>query len=136
MTNDIKTILASWGAWANDHRDNLDYKSPTLMLMAQAPHLDKTALIASKRPSAPFIEDSVALAVDRAMGELSRYSVHLYAILTLYYQYGWSIKRIADEYWSKFEYPCGSKRATNYHVNPLFFEGVGFIGRAMMTDKP
>ncbi len=135
MTDDIKVKLAAWGAWARDDNECLGCKSPSLMLMSQAPHLDKQALLASKRPSAPFIDDDTASLVDKAMGELSRYSVHLYAILSLHYRYGWSINRIAQDYWSKFEHPCGTKRASNYHVNPLFFEGVGFIGRAMMTDN-
>lgn len=132
--SDIRDKLSAWGAWSRDS-NNLGCKSPALMLMRSAPHLDRDALIALKRPSADFISDDDALRVDAAMGQLSRYSVQLYAILTLHYAYGWSVNKIAQDYWSKFEYPDGTKQATNYHVNPLFFEGIGFIGRAMMLDN-
>lgn len=130
----IEQKLAAWGAWVRDNPDRLNCQSPSLNLIRLAPHQDKTDARRSNRSIAPFISDDDALAVDNAVGRLMRHSVHLGVIIYLHYVKDWSVNQIASDYWSAFEYPCGKRKAKNYHVNPLLREGVGFIGGAIAHD--
>lgn len=130
--SDIENKLRAWGAWASDNKVGLNCKSPSLMLIKSAPHQCKDSVKGSKHSVAPFITDEDALIVDRAMGDLMRHSVHLYAIVYLHFVKDWAVHRIATDYWSDFEYPCKSKKATTYHVKPLLSEGIGVIQGLMI----
>lgn len=131
----ITDLLFAYGAWVSDDNNELGCKSPSLMLIKSAPKLCKNSVKASKRRVVDFISDDEALAVDRAMNKLMRHSVHLHNIITYHFIYNWSVKQIADDYWSQFEYPCGKKKATNYHVNPLLNHAIGFINCELINDK-
>ena len=130
----ITELLEAYGAWVNDDNSGLDCKSPSLMLIKSAPELCKRDVLQAHRPTAAFISDDDALAVDRAMNALMRHSVHLHNIVAYRFIYGWSVKYIADNYWSQFEYPCGKKKATNYHVNPLLYQAMGFLASELSRD--
>lgn len=130
----ITELLEAYGAWVNDDNNDLSCKSPSLMLIKSAPKLCKDSVKASKRRVVKFISDDDALAVDRAMNQLLRHSVHLHNIVTYHFIYNWSERKIARDYWSGFEYPCGTKEAGVYHVKPLLNQGIGFISGALCRD--
>ncbi len=130
----ITDLLFAYGAWCNDDNNDLSCKSPSLMLIKTAPKLCKDTVKAAKRSTVAFISDDEALALDRAMNALMSHSVHLHNIVSLHFVNGYSVKRIADDYWSKFEYPCGKRKATNYHVNPLLNQAIGFIASELRRD--
>lgn len=130
----ITDLLFAYGAWCNDDNNDLSCKSPNLMLIKTAPKLCKDSVKAAKRSTVAFISDDDALAVDRAMNALMRHSVHLHNIVTYHFVYNWSERKIARDYWSVFEYPCGTKEAGVYHVKPLLTEGIGFISGILARD--
>ena len=127
----ITDLMFAYGAWVNDNNSDLGCKSPSLMLIKSAPKLCKDSVKPSSRRTVSYISDEDALAVDRAMNELVNHSVHLHNIITYHFVYNWSVKKIADDYWSQFEYPCGKRKATNYHVNPLLHYAIGFLAREL-----
>lgn len=132
--SDIKELLFAYGSWVNDDNNELGCKSPSLMLIKQAPHLCRDSVKPCSKRTVIFIGDCDALAVDRAMNSLMRHSVHLHNIVTYHFVYGWSVKKIADDYWTQFEYPCGKRKATNYHVNPLLNQAIGFVASELSRD--
>lgn len=130
----ITDLLYAYGAWVNDDNNNLGCKSPSLMLIKTAPHLCKDSLKSSSKRVVAFIDDDMALAVDRAMQRLLRHSLHLHNIVTYYFIYNYSERKIAKDYWSQFEYPKCDKEAGVYHVKPLLNEGIGFISGVLSLD--
>lgn len=132
----ITDLLFAYGAWVSDDNNELGCKSPSLMLIKTAPKLcSKDSVKASKQRVVCFIDDDEALAVDRAMNRLLRHSVHLHNIVTYYFVYNWSERKIAKDYWSEFEYPNSDKEAGVYHVKPLLTEGIGFISGVLCRDR-
>lgn len=123
---DTRELLTAWGQWANDNYDGLDCKSPSLMMLALAPHADSSDRVKSSRERA-YISDEDALRADSAIGDLQRHSALLCAILRLHYQYGWSVRKIARDYLTKLEYPDSNKQVSHPAAGLLLERAVGIV---------
>lgn len=104
MTDNIVELLEQWGAWARDHHDGLGCKSPSQMLMLQAPKAD-TAQESKYQNTPPYISDDDALVVDKAVGKLHDQSPVLGNILALRYRDNMSLRQITRYYITPMEYP-------------------------------
>lgn len=134
IDRDVKEVLRSWGAWANDHHDGLGCKSPSDMLMKSAPFADANEKL-SKSVQVAYISDEQALMVDKAVGKLARHSVLLWAVLRLHYQYDWSIRKIAKEHLTPIEYPNDKEKKVHHTVAAQLLErAVGVIEGAMLDN--
>lgn len=74
-----------WGKWARHNPDRLDYPSPWMMIIGEISTSDS-----------PNITDDRAMAIDKAVCALARYSVLQYQVFCMRYLLGYSERRIAD----------------------------------------
>lgn len=79
--DNIKTMLAAWGAWADDLGNGGGCSSPSQALINCAPFADAEQKRVARYDNAPHISDEDALMVDAAIGNLKRHSERLNAIL-------------------------------------------------------
>lgn len=131
----ITELLEAYGQWCRDDNNELGCKSPSLMLIKQAPHLCKDSVLSRKSATRLFISDDDALAVDRAMGALIDYSLVLYNIAYLKFVDGHSDRNIAKYYLSSIEYPDSDKQVPHTAVKPLLTEGLGFVNGYLIRSR-
>lgn len=77
-----------WGKWARHNPDKLGYPSPwfEMVMRDNVPYSYST----------PNITDDRAMAIDKAVCALARYSVLQYQVFCMHYLLGYSERRIAD----------------------------------------
>lgn len=125
MDISITELMESYGAWVNDHSDNMGCKSPAYQLMRVAPKQCKDMIKPKSRVTPAHISDELGLQIDKAMKSLSNYSVLLYDVVNRKFVKGQSDSEIARVYCAKADGVLGDKRITRHDVKALIIEGLG-----------
>lgn len=144
MSDDIKVKLAAWGAWTRDIGASGSCSSPAQALINMAP-FGEDAKRRARYDNITYISDEDALAVDRAMLALRRYSARLdvalghmldneleddnlmvcvlmYDVLLRYYRHDESLRDIATNLTMTFGKPF-----THTKVKSILERGIGWI---------
>lgn len=118
-------MIEEWGKWARHHKDDLGSQSSWLLVMRNNIELH--------RCQGYTITDDEALAVDKAVSKLAKYSVVLVNVLAYRYLAGWSLRRIAREYLTVLEYGTmdGKKQVRKEEARALLERAEGFVIGAM-----
>lgn len=133
MDISITELMESYGAWVNDHSDNMGCKSPAYQLMRVAPKQCKDMIKPKSRTRPAHISDELGLQIDKAMKSLSNYSVLLYDVVNRKFVKGQSDSEIARVYCAKADGVLGDKRITRHDVKALIIEGLGNLNGMLIV---